>query len=154
MFKLSAAALAAVAYANEPHLVPSNSIAINQLSGQENFVKLDDGTYADPDPVQKASTEYFHVRGTWITASGADLDHVQFICNMQGQKVFDESIACDATSAADGCVKPLGKAGEIWESTFNFPVPPIAPPFLYDVHVIGQTAAGDQLFELQAQFTI
>ena len=46
-------------------VVPSNSIAITQVSGQANFVLMPTGTYADPDPIKTANTEKFNVAGIW-----------------------------------------------------------------------------------------
>ena len=61
--------------------VPSNSIAINQISGQDKFVLMPTGTYADPDPIKTANTEKFNVSGIW-NVDGSVLDHVEFTCKL------------------------------------------------------------------------
>ena len=62
-------------------VVPSNSIAITQVSGQANFVLMPTGTYADPDPIKTANTEKFNVSGIW-NVDASTLDHVEFTCKL------------------------------------------------------------------------
>ena len=152
MFKY--ALLAAAAAANELHLIeaestPSNSITITQLSGQQNFVMT--SSYADPDPIKTANRQYFYVTGSWTSANGASMDKVQFTCNLQGVQVFKQDFPCSTGDA--NCPLPTGTVGETWNGVFYFDVPAVAPPFLYDVHVIGYEGATN-LFELNSQFRI
>ena len=149
-----AAAFAAVAAANEPHLVestPSNAIGITQLSAQANMVLLPTGTYADPDPIKLSNTQKFYVEGVW-NVDGTVLDHVEFYCNLAGVKVFSQTFPCSSGDA--NCPTPAGTIGEDWKGMFSFDVPGVAPPFEYDVHVIAHDAAGTNLWELESKFTI
>ena len=135
----------------EVHGVPSNSIAINEISGQANFVELAKGTYADPDPVKTNNTQKFYVEGIW-NIDGSVLDNVYFYCNLAGVKVFEQTFPCSAGDAH--CPTPAGNVGEDWKGMFTFDVPAVAPPFEYDVHVIGQKADKTSLFELESKFRI
>ena len=152
MFKY--ALLAAAAAANELHLIeatPSNSIAITQLSGQQNWV-MQSGI-ADPDPIQTNNRQYFNVEGPWTSAAGATMDKVQFTCNLQGVQVFKQDFACSSGDA--NCPLPAGTPGEMWKGVFYFDVPAVAPPFEYDVHVTAFTADGStQLWQLESKFRI
>merc|ERR1712051_446063 len=85
-------------------VVPSNSIAITQVSGQANFVLMPTGTYADPDPIKTANTEKFNVAGIW-NIDASSLDHVEFTCKLQGVEVFKQDFKC-ATGDAN-CPLPL-----------------------------------------------
>ena len=148
-----AAAFAAVAAANEPHLVdstPSNAIAITQTSGMENFV-MTQGV-ADPDPIKLNNREYFNIDGIW-NVDGSVIDKVDFQCYILGVKVFDQSFPCASGDA--NCPTPAGNIGEAWHGSFYFDVPPVGiPGATYDVHVIGQTADETSLFELVSDFKI
>ena len=152
MFKY--ALLAAAAAANELHLieaVPSNAIAITQLSGTENWV-MSSGI-ADPDPIKTNNRQYFNVEGPWTSTAGANMDKVEFTCNLQGVQVFKQDFKC-ATGDAN-CPLPSGTVGEMWNGSFYFDVPAVAPPFEYDVHVTAFTADGTtQLWQLESKFRI
>ena len=99
MFKTTfAAALAAVAFADEPHLIQKkfasfsqaaeNSITISQIDTLGYFTFLDRSSYADPDPIKTANTETFHVEGIWNDAISSTLTDVVFTCDMLGSEVF------------------------------------------------------------------
>ena len=151
MFKY--ALLAATAAANELHLIEaepaSNAISIVQLSGTENWV-MSSGV-ADPDPIKTNNRQYFNVTGPWTSAAGATMDKVEFTCNLQGVQVFKQDFACSTGDA--NCPLPTGTVGEMWNGSFYFDVPAVAPPFLYDVHVIGYSGT-THLWELNSQFRI
>ena len=133
-------------------VVPSNSIAITQVSGQANFVLVPTGTYADPDPIKTANTEKFNVSGIWNSAVGATMDKVEFTCKLQGVEVYKQDFKC--TTGDANCPLPAGTVGEQWKGMFTFDVPGFAPPFEYDVHVIAYTADKTQLFDLESKFRI
>merc|ERR1719469_610859 len=143
-----ATTFAAVVAANEPFMieaVPSNSIAINQIAGAENFTIIPKGTYPSPDPVQTNNTEKFFIQGVWNVSDSA-LDHVEFVCYLMGAKVFDETYDCTGKAAnADygNCPVSTGVVGEIWSGDFGFDVP-----------VIGMTVDGTKLWELESKFKI
>merc|ERR1712060_507512 len=152
------AALASFATAEEPSLIESklshysnDSIEIDQISGEENMTMITRGTYADPDPIQTANTENFYVEGIW-SVDGSVMTDVYFYCNLQGVKVFEQTFHCSAGDA--NCPSPTGVLGEDWYGVFVFDFPGFAPPFQYDVHVIGQTADGTSLWELESKFYI
>ena len=148
-----AATLAAVVAANEPELIgstPSNAIAVNQISGMENFV-MTQGV-ADPDPVKLNNRQYFNIDGIW-NVDGSVLKDVDFQCYIAGIKVFDQAFPCSAGDA--NCPTPAGSVGEAWSGSFYFDVPPVGiPGATYDVHVKGQSTDGTQLFELESKFQI
>merc|ERR1711971_433368 len=135
IMKFAVTALATTAIASQvPEMIKvaptpdsNGSIAIDQISGQQNWVKLDNGTYADPDPICTNCTQNFAVQGVWNNDSGLTLDHVHFNCLLAGADVFDQDFPCSAGDAY--CPMPTGAVGEIWNGTFGFPVPAFAPPF-------------------------
>ena len=131
--------------------VPSNSIAITQVSGQANFVLMPTGTYADPDPIKTANTEKFNVSGIW-NIDASTLDKVEFTCKLQGVQVYKQDFKC-ATGDAN-CPLPAGTVGEQWAGMFTFDVPGFAPPFEYDVHVKAYKADNTELFDLESKFRI
>merc|ERR1719195_1482903 len=113
-----AAAFAAVAAANEPHLIdstPSNAIAINQTSGMENFV-MTQGV-ADPDPIILNNRQYFNIDGIW-NVDGSVMTDVLFTCYIAGVKVFSRSFPCSTGDA--NCPEPAGTVGESWSGSFFF----------------------------------
>ena len=138
MFKSFVAALAAVAYANEPELILSDRLAntiaenrtpIEQVAGMENFTLTEDGTYADPDPIQKGITQMFYLNGVWLIDGSANLDKLVFQCYIAGAKVFNEEYQCDGTGNDEGhCPRPAEGVGAVWNANFGFDVPAFAPP--------------------------
>ena len=66
--------------------------------------------------------------------------------------MFEQTFPCSAGNA--NCPTPTGAIGEDWHGMFTFDVPPVAPPFEYDVHVIAEKADGTSLWELESKFTI
>ena len=132
-------------------VVPSNSIAITQVSGQANFVLMPTGTYADPDPIKTANTEKFNVSGIW-NIDASTLDHVEFTCKLQGVQVYKQDFSCASGDA--NCPLPAGTVGEQWAGVFTFDVPGFAPPFEYDVHVKAYKADKTELFDLESKFRI
>ena len=135
-----AAMLAAVAIADEPHLiqkklanfseVAQNDIVISQIDDLGYFTFLDRSSYADPDPIQTANTETFHVEGVWNDAISATLTDVIFTCDLLGSEVFRQTTACTGEATPGGqCEIPSGVPGQSWTGDFYFAVPAIAPPF-------------------------
>ena len=113
------------------------NVVITQVSGQENFVMLPNDSFADPNPVATASVEHFNVGGMWNIP--VTLAKVDFVCYLQGVKVYEQPYDCTATST--NC--PLATApGVEWKGIFDFDVPGFAPPFQYDVHVIATSDTG------------
>ena len=159
--KFALASLAAIASANMPHMYEAEAtngsdVVISQVSGFENFIMLENDTYADPNPVKTAITEKFNVGGIW-NVPNVDLDNVVFECKLAGVVAYHQ--AYDCTSAGDSndygqCPKPSGEIGEEWLASFGFDVPGFAPPFVYSVTVTGYSAAGVSVFQLASDFTI
>ena len=135
----------------QPEEESNGSIVINQIAGQQNMVLMSTGTYADPDPIQTANTENFYVEGIW-NIDGSVMTDVYFYCNLQGVTVFEQTFPCSAGDA--NCPTPTGTIGELWNGVFGFDVPGFAPPFEYDVHVVGKDASGNELWELESKFYI
>ena len=162
MFKLTfAAALAAIAAANEPHLYVAEpndkyDVTIQQVSGQENFIMLDQSSYADPNPVIKNNTEKFYIGGIW-NVDGSAIEKVNFTCKLAGVVAYDVDYPCTAAASTNdygNCVKPAGNIGEMWSADFGFDVPAIAPPFEYDVTVTAYDGAGNSLWAVASAFYI
>ena len=156
--KFAIASLATAAIASQvPEMYKSapaesnGSITIDQVAGQANFVKLDNGTYADPDPIQTSNYQKFYVQGVW-NVDGSVMDHVHFRCYLAGADVFDQDFPCSTGDA--NCPLPSGSVGEMWNGVFGFDVPAFAPPFQYDVHVEAFDTAGNSLWELESKFYI
>ena len=76
---------------------------------------------------------------------------VQFTCKLQGVQVFKQDFPCASGDA--NCPLPTGAVGEMWNGSFGFDVPAVAPPFEYDVHVVG-FAGTASLWELESKFRI
>ena len=165
MFKYTlATALAAVAAANEPTLIESKmsaftndkyDIVITQISGIENWTMIDRGTYGDPNPVCKNCTEKFNVYGIWNVAM-TDLKKVNFTCMLMGVEAYSMDYDCTGTTTNDfgNCPKPAGVAGEEWTALFGFDVPPIAPPFEYDVTITAYDSNDNSIWQLASNFFI
>lgn len=163
MFKTFAGlALAGAVSANEPSLIESKmehfsndkyDIVITQLSGQENFTMIERGTYGDPDPVCKNCTEKFFVDGVWNT--DVAIAKVNFKCILMGAEAYSQDYACPSNEANDygNCPASAGKDSE-WNADFGFDVPPIAPPFEYDVYITAYDANGGELWQLGSKFFI
>ena len=161
--KTIAALLAAGVAANMPELIPAENedplctVTISQIGGQQNLYVAADQTYASPSHVSLSSTENFNIGGNWISAEGANLDHVKFECFLLGASVYTNVTECTSSPSNDGgtCVKPTGAPGEAWSGVFAFDVPGVAPNFTYEVHVTGYNAdESENIFELMSQFKI
>ena len=115
------------------------------------MVEMAKGTFADPDPVKTNNTQKFYVEGIW-NIDGSVLDHVYFYCNLAGVKVYEQTFPCSAGDQY--CPTPASAIGTDWKGYFTFPVPAVAPPFEYDVHVVAYTADKTSLWELESKFYI
>ena len=117
------------------------------------------GTYADPEQIQKNSTEQFNVQGSWKVEMH-DLKIVVFSCQLQGVEVYSQKYFCDGSvvDPTGTCPTPAGTAGELWNGQFSFDVPAIAPPFEYDVHIRAYNAEDTKTaavyFDLESKFRI
>ena len=159
MFKSFALALATVATAEQaPTLIEAAantdySVVINQISGTENWTMLDRGTYGDPEPVCKNCTEKFYVSGVW--SKDVTLSKVNFKCYLMGAEAYSQDYPCGTSESNDygNCPAAEG-AGTTWNGDFGFDVPPIAPPFQYDVVITAYDDAGAETWVLESKFYI
>merc|ERR1711948_199561 len=123
VMKFAIASLATAAIASQvPEMYKSapaesnGSITIDQVAGQANFVKLDNGTYADPDPIQTSNYQKFYVQGVW-NVDGSVMDHVHFRCYLAGADVFGFDVPAFAPPFQyDVHVEAFDTAGNsLWE---------------------------------------
>ena len=115
---------------------------------------IERGTYGDPNPMVKNSTEAFYVYGVWNVAM-TTLAKVNFTCMLMGVEVYTMDYACAGTGNDYGhCPGTTGVAGEDWSASFGFDVPAIAPPFEYDVTITAIDTSNNELFQLSLKFYI
>ena len=141
---------------HELHLVPvphhAEHFQIAQADDFDNFRIIAKKTFVEPFPVLYGHTETIHVDGYWSNQSGADLEKVDFDIYMAGHLVFNESYDC-TNAASKKCPRPSGRAGEEWHGTFDFDLPTVMPPSMYDVRLTAWTKDNKKmLWQLHSAF--
>ena len=135
-------------------------VVITQISGQENFTMLPNGTFAYPNPIQRNEEVYFIIGGFWnVSRDIADIQRVHFKWDKNdGYAYNSKDISFGCYEAADSECRPNPGVGQWWSAAFHQSVFDWGVnenlDSLFDVLITATDRFDNELFQLGTKFCI